>query len=57
MLVIFFSILALSFIVNEKMNGKEMLAWWPDFPFHIFIELCGAVIAYYLGITFYDIDV
>ncbi len=56
-LVILFSILALSFIVNEKMNGKEMLAWWPDFPFHIFIELCGVVIAYYLSITFYDIDV
>ena len=26
-------------LINEKKNGNKLLEWWPDFPFHVFIEL------------------
>ena len=41
-------VLALLF-VNEAVNCKWMLQYWPNFPFHIIIELYGLLLFYVLS--------
>lgn len=43
-------------LINEKTNGNKLLEWWPDFPFHVFIELVGLVAIYLIATLFYDIE-
>ena len=36
-------------VYNEKFNSERMLDWMPDFPFHIFVEIFGAIAFYLIG--------
>lgn len=55
MLLFIFIILLISGIIyNEKVNGKEMLANYPDFPFHIFVEIPGLFIFTFLMYVFHS---
>lgn len=47
--------LALLF-VNEAVNCKLMLQYWPDFPFHIIIELYGLLLFYILSIKLLSLE-
>jgi hypothetical protein len=40
---------------NEKYNCEKMLAIYPDFPYHIFIEIMGIVLFYLICSHFYKL--
>ena len=40
---------------NEKYNCEKMLAIYPDFPYHIFIEIMGIVLFYIICSNFYKL--
>jgi hypothetical protein len=43
------SILVLLVVLgNEVTNCKSMLSWYPDFPFHIMVEICGYFVLYFI---------
>jgi hypothetical protein len=42
-------------VINEKTNGKRLMNEYPGFPFHILIEIVGAVLFYIIAKTFYII--
>jgi len=39
--------------LNEKYNCEKMMRIYPDFPYHIFIEIVGIVLFYIICSTFY----
>jgi hypothetical protein len=41
--------------INEKMNCQKMLNKYPNFPFHIFIEIFGILLFYILCSNFYSL--
>lgn len=43
----------ISLFVNEKINCQKMLNKYPNFPFHIFIEIFGILLFYILCSNFY----
>jgi hypothetical protein len=41
--------------INEQLNCESMLAFYPDFPYHVFIESVGIILFYTICINFYDL--
>ena len=41
--------------INEKINCKNMLKLYPNFPFHMIIEMLGIIPIYLLSYTFYNL--
>jgi len=54
-IILFFTILILCFILNEKYNCKKMLDFFPNFPYHIFIEIAGVFLFYIICNIFYKL--
>lgn len=52
-LIIGIVLIILFLVLNEKYNCKKMLAWNPDFPYHIFIETVGIFLFYIISSRFY----
>jgi len=53
--IIFFVILVSFVILNEKYNCKKMLAFYPEFPYHIFIEIPGIILSYIISSSVYKL--
>ena len=49
--IIFFSLIE----INEALHCSSMLKWWPEFPYHIFVEIAGAFPVFFICKTFYDL--
>lgn len=41
--------------INESINCKNMLAFYPHFPYHIFIETIGIILFYVICSNFYKL--
>jgi len=48
-------LIIISLFINEKINCKSMLSFYPDFPFHIFIEIMGVFLFYIICSNFYKL--
>ncbi len=54
--IIFTLIIIIIFLfLNEKYNCKAMLSLYPNFPFHILIELTGLILFYVISSNFYKL--
>jgi hypothetical protein len=53
--IIFFVGIIILLFLNEKYNCKKMLEFYPDFPYHIFIEIIGIVLFYIISSNFYKL--
>jgi len=53
--IIFFIIIIILLFLNEKYNCKKMMTIYPDFPYHILIELCGIILFYIICSNFYKL--
>lgn len=53
-IIFFISIIILLFL-NEKYNCKKMMHIYPNFPYHIFIEIIGIVLFYVICSNFYKL--
>jgi len=53
--VIFFVIVIIILFLNEKYNCNTMLSIYPDFPYHILIEMVGIVLFYIICNSFYKL--
>lgn len=53
--IIFLIGIIILLFLNEKYNCKKMLEFYPDFPFHIFIEIAGIAIFYVICSNFYKL--
>jgi hypothetical protein len=54
-LLVFSTFLIYLLFVNEKMNCKKMMKIFPNFPFHMIIEIVSIIPIYYLSYTFYNL--
>jgi hypothetical protein len=48
------SLLFLVIEINETFHCRQMLVWFPEFPFHILVELSGILPVYFICRIFYD---
>jgi hypothetical protein len=53
--IIFFIIIIILFFLNEKYNCKKMQELYPDFPYHILIEIFGIILFYIICSNFYKL--
>jgi len=53
--IFFFIILIILLFLNEKYNCEKMLQIYPNFPYHIFIEIIGIIIFYIISSNFYKL--
>lgn len=53
--IIILVFIIIGLIFNEKYNCNKMLSIYPEFPFHIFIEIMGIVLFYVICSNFYKI--
>lgn len=53
--IIFLIGIIILLVLNEKYNCEKMLKIYPDFPFHIFIEIIGIVLFYIICSNFYKL--
>jgi len=54
--IIFFIVtLIILLFLNEKYNCKKMMSIYPDFPYHILIEILGIVLFYIICSNFYKL--
>jgi len=54
--IIFFLVLLIIILfLNEKYNCKKMLETYPNFPYHIFIEIIGILLFYIICSSFYKL--
>ena len=53
--IIFFVSIILLLILNEKYNCKKMMSIYPDFPYHILIEIIGIILFYIICSNFYKL--
>jgi hypothetical protein len=53
--IIFFIAIIILLILNEKYNCKKMMTIYPDFPYHILIEICGIILFYIICSNFYKL--
>lgn len=53
--IIFFVGLIILLFLNEKYNCEKMLEFYPQFPYHIFIEIIGIVLFYIICSNFYKL--
>ena len=52
-IILGFTLLIYLCFVNEKINCKRMLTLFPQFPFHVIIEIVSIIPIYLLSSTFY----
>lgn len=55
-ILIILSIVIFSLLLNEKQNGERLLHKYPDFPFHMAIEITGLGLIYVMCMIFYDVS-
>jgi len=53
--IVFFAIIVILLVVNEKFNCEKMMSIYPHFPYHIFIEIMGIVLFYIICSNFYKL--
>lgn len=53
--IIFLVGIIILLFLNEKYNCKKMLAFYPHFPYHIFIEIIGIILFYIISSNFYKL--
>lgn len=53
--IIFFSAVIIFLFLNELQNCKFMMSIYPDFPYHIFVEIAGIVLFYVISSNFYKL--
>jgi hypothetical protein len=53
--IIFLVCIIILLFLNEKYNCEKMLDIYPDFPYHIFIEIIGIVLFYIICSNFYKL--
>lgn len=53
--IIFFVVIIIILFLNEKYNCKKMMSIYPDFPYHIFIEITGLILFYIICSNFYKL--
>jgi len=54
--IIFFLIaIIIILFLNEKFNCKKMMSIYPDFPYHILIEIVGILLFYIICSSFYKL--
>ena len=53
--IIFFVGVIIALFLNEKYNCEKMLKFYPDFPYHIFIEVVGIILFYIICSNFYKL--
>ena len=53
--IVFLIFLIIILFLNEKYNCKLMLTKYPNFPFHILIEVLGIILFYIIGKNFYNL--
>jgi len=54
-IIFFLVILIIILFLNEKYNCKKMMSIYPDFPYHILIEIIGIFLFYIICSTFYKL--
>ena len=54
-LILLFSLLIISFEVNEIFNCNRMLQFYPHFPYHILVETSGLVVFYLIAKSMYKL--
>jgi hypothetical protein len=53
--IFFFVLLIVILFLNEKYNCEKMMSVYPDFPYHILIEIVGLFLFYIICSTFYKL--
>jgi hypothetical protein len=53
--IVFLVFLIIILFLNEKYNCKAMLNNYPNFPFHILIEILGIILFYIISQSFYNL--
>jgi len=53
--IIFLVVVIILLFLNEKYNCEKMISIYPDFPYHILIEICGIFLFYIICSTFYKL--
>jgi len=53
--IIFFMVIIILLVLNEKYNCENMLKIYPHFPYHIFIEIIGIILFYIICSNFYKL--
>lgn len=53
--IIFFVVVIILLFLNEKYNCEKMLDIYPDFPYHILIEISGIFLFYIICSIFYKL--
>jgi hypothetical protein len=54
-LILLFSFLIIGFEVNEIFNCNRMLQFYPQFPYHILVEISGLVVFYLIAKSMYKL--
>jgi hypothetical protein len=54
-MIFFLVILIIALLLNEKYNCKKMMSIYPDFPYHILVEITGVVLFYIICSNFYNL--
>ena len=54
-IIFFLVILIIILFLNEKYNCEKMMGFYPDFPYHILIEIIGIFLFYIICSTFYKL--
>jgi hypothetical protein len=55
MTILFLGLSIMFLFYNEKFNCKYMMSLFPNIPFHVFLEIFGMLIFYYICIFFYKL--
>lgn len=53
--IIFFSAVIILLFLNELQNCENMFSIYPDFPYHIFVEIAGIILFYVISSNFYKL--
>jgi len=54
-IIFYFAFLIIILFINEQYNCKKMLEIYPNFPYHIFIEIIGLLFFYIICSNFYKL--
>jgi hypothetical protein len=54
-IILFLVILIIILFLNEKYNCEKMMSFYPNFPYHILIEIIGLVLFYIICSNFYKL--
>jgi hypothetical protein len=53
--IIFLVVVIILLFLNEKYNCEKMMSIYPDFPYHVLIEISGIFLFYIICSTFYKL--